>query len=231
MNLCVNVGNCSVILGLFENGKLKSPLRIPNKKIIDLKLVLPDRKVSHIIISSVVPSKNEVFSLMMKSVYRITPKFITPRLIKDAYSSMGTDRVANLLGGKKLKGLPVCVIDFGTATTIDVLGKDNKYKGGLIMPGLEMGAMALHELTALLPAINLGKIDDKKLLNKSTKKCMESGIYNGEYFRIKGAVTEIKNKTNPKFVITGGAGKRIASLLKFEYNPWLALYGLDSISI
>lgn len=228
MNLCINIGNHSVALGLFNKDKLLNPVRIPNNELIDLRSVLPVRKVQHIRISSVVPQKNEMFLCVLKAVYGVKPDFISPKVIKGSYSSMGADRVANLLGARKQMGLPVCVIDFGTATTIDVLAKNDKYAGGVIIPGLEIGANALNQYTALLPKINVIELGSKKLLQKSTRECIESGIYWGEYYRIKGIVEEIKSKFHPRFIVTGGAGKKIADALKLKYNPWLTLYGLNN---
>lgn len=233
MNLCINIGNHNVALGLFEASKLLNPVRIPLNELVDLRSVLPSKKLKHIIVSSVVPQKNDMFSYVLRAVYKVEPKFIIPNIIAGTYPSMGADRIANLLGGKNLMGLPVCVIDFGTATTIDVMDKNNlptkqagKYAGGLIMPGLEIGANALHKATALLPEIALAKLSLKELLQKSTKSCIEAGIYWGEYYRVKGIIEEIKNKFNPSFIVTGGAGEKIADALKLEYNPWLTLYGL-----
>jgi type III pantothenate kinase len=125
--------------------------------------------------------------------------------------------------------MPICVIDFGTATTIDVLDKNNKYAGGIILPGIQTGVMALHNSTSLLPLIeNTSKTNLKTILQRNTKECIESGIYLGEYNRIKGLTNDIKKQFNPRFIVTGGMGEKIAILLNFEYNPWLTLYGLNS---
>ena len=144
---------------------------------------------------------------------------------------MGTDRVANLIGGRELLGLPVCIIDFGTATTIDVLNKNNKYAGGLILPGIQTGAEALHNSTALLPLVENLKEEKVIRLGRSTEECIKSGIYRGEYERIKGLATVIRKQYNPYFIVTGGMGSKLAKMLDFKYNPWLTLYGLNSCII
>ncbi|MDD2889529.1 MAG: type III pantothenate kinase [bacterium] len=229
MNLCINIGNNNILLGTFVKGKLLNPLRISHKTLVDVKAIFPTKKPEHIIISSVVPDKNELFTSILEAVYGMSSEFITPKLLNGSYPSMGADRVANLLGGKKLLGPPVCVIDFGTATTIDVLDKNNKYAGGIILPGIQTGIMALHNSTALLPEIdNINKTNLKTILQKTTKECIESGVYWGEYNRIKGLTNDIKKQFNPHFVVTGGMGEKLATLLNFEYNPYLTLYGLNS---
>ncbi|MDD5529093.1 MAG: type III pantothenate kinase [bacterium] len=228
MNLCINIGNNNILLGTFVKEKLLNPLRISHKTLVDVKAIFPVRKPENIIISSVIPNKNELFSTILYAIYGIKPEFITPKLLNGSYASMGADRIANLLGGKKLLGPPVCVIDFGTATTIDVLDKNNRYSGGIIMPGIQTGIMALHNSTALLPLMDdINKTNLKTILQRTTKECIESGVYLGEYNRIKGLTDSIKKQFNPHFVVTGGMGEKLAELLNFDYNSWLTLYGLN----
>jgi type III pantothenate kinase len=229
MNLCINIGNNNILLGRFVKEKLLNPLRISHKTLLDIKSILPAKKPENVIISSVVPNKNELFANIVGAIYGIKPEFITPKLLNGSYSSMGADRVANLLGGRKLLGTPVCVIDFGTATTIDVLDKNNKYAGGIILPGIQTGIMALHNSTALLPLMeDINNATLKTILQRTTKECIESGVYWGEYNRIKGLTDSIKKQFNPHFIVTGGMGERLAKLLNFEYTPYLTLYGLNS---
>ncbi|MCK4306756.1 type III pantothenate kinase [candidate division WOR-3 bacterium] len=252
--VCIDIGNSATSIGLFdvvtvrEPPLLANPQRISNKKLGDIKSwLLPinrdfrftptNDKVSAVMIASVVPEKNEVFRCVIQGVYGIAPKFVDSSLIKRAYSELGADRVANLIGGYEKFGLPVCVIDFGSAITIDVLkqatGKrqkakvDGEYGGGVILPGVEMGLKVLHQDTSLLPEVSfVGTIRELPLLGKSTIECIKSSSYWGELCRIQGLIEKIKQDLNPKIVCTGGAGELFAKALGLKYEPWLTLWGL-----
>lgn len=239
MIIGIDIGNSTTCIGLFNVGtrELSLHIRIPNKELGDIKSWFPKEKVKAIIIASVVPDKNEVFYRVIQGFYGIIPKFIEPSLIKGAYHELGADRVANLIGGRELFGLPVCVIDFGTATTIDILSSDEEYIGGVILPGVSSGLQSLWQNTSLLPEVSLGGAirEIPPPLGKSTRECIISGAYWGEFYRIQGLVGKIKEKLNsrsarkrdkPKFVCTGGAGEVFAKSLSLKYEPLLTLWGL-----
>jgi type III pantothenate kinase len=226
MFLGIDIGNSTVSIGLFKNKKLIRAWRIQNESLIDIKTYLPKERISSVKIASVVPEKNELFSCIIQEIYNLSPYFVDSTLIKGTYRSLGADRIANLIAGQKLFGLPVCVIDFGTATTIDVL--DKEYLGGIILPGVELGLRALHQHTSLLPLVSFSKMCGKELplLSKSTQQCIESGVYWGELYKIKGIIDKIKALFNPNFVCTGGMSKIFAHSLALPYEPWLTLWGL-----
>lgn len=234
----INIGNSFTSIGLF---KAKTPeiykyVKIANNNLVDIKSQLPKEKVEAVMIASVVPQKNETFARIIEVVYGVVPQFIDPSLLNGAYPELGADRVANLIGGQKLFGLPVCVIDFGTATTIDVLVKnqiskiktqkvDVKYGGGIILPGVMSGLKSLHQNTALLPEVDFSA-EIIQLLGKSTHECIKAGAYWGEVYRIQGLITKIKETINPMFICTGGMGEQLAKALALKYEPLLTLYGL-----
>lgn len=235
MVIGIDIGNYSTRIGVFEDGKLIKAHKIPNIELGDIKLWLPKEATKVVIIASVVPAKNEVFYRVIKGFYGIAPKFIDPTLIKGAYSELGADRVANLIGGSELFGLPVCVIDFGTATTIDVLLQKGEYSGGIILPGVDLGLQSLHQNTSLLPEVSLsvGAIHELPLLGKSTSECIKAGAYWGEIYRIQAFIEKIKaivcsQELTPDchFVCTGGMGEVFAKSLSLKYEPWLTLWGL-----
>ena len=243
MFLGINIGNSFTSIGLF---KAKTPeiykyVKIANNNLLDIKsqlevVPLPNEKVEAVMIASVVPQKNETFARIIEVVYGIVPQFIDSRLLNGAYPELGADRVANLIGGQKLFGLPICVIDFGTATTIDVLVKNQKaksknqkvnveYGGGIILPGVSSGLKSLHQNTALLPEVEFSA-EIIQVLGKSTHECIQAGAYWGEKYRIQGLITKIKETINPIFVCTGGMGEQFAKVLSLKYEPLLTLYGL-----
>ncbi len=262
MILTIDIGNSATCIGLFNVGTIHpsanglplptNPQRISNKELGGIKSWLPKEKVKAVMVASVVPEKNEVFSRVVKGLYDVVPRFIDSSLIKGAYPELGADRIANLIGGRELFGLPLCVIDFGSATTIDVLKQstvnsqqstvDGEYGGGIILPGVEMGLRVLHQDTSLLPEISQEKREPRmSLLGKSTIECIKSGSYWGELCRIQGLMEKIKCRGSfpprrdfagstqtvlTKFVCTGGAGELFAKSLGVKYEPWLTLLGL-----
>ena len=239
LTLCIDIGNQTTAFGLFEADPVRpsvshgvnriiNPKKVFNKELLTLKSHLPKEKVSAIFIASVIPNKNEVFSRILQGFYNVTPKFINAAILKGAYPSLGADRVANLFGGKEVLGTPVCVIDLGTATTIDVLGANDKYIGGVIIPGINLESEVLHKKTAQLPLVPIVETQGiASLLGKSTEECINSGVLWGEYYRIGDFITEIKKLVpSCEFIFTGGLGKNIAELLNFPYDEWLTLKGI-----
>ncbi|MDI6840190.1 MAG: type III pantothenate kinase [bacterium] len=233
MVLAIGIGNSTTCIGLFEGRKLINPQRIANNKLAGIKEWLPNKKLEAVIISSVIPEKDEVFTRVIYGFYKIAPIFINAKYLNGAYAGMGADRIANLIGGSKLFGLPICVVDFGSATTIDVLSAKGEYVGGIILPGVKLGLQSLHQHTALLPIISVPKVATA-ILCKSTKECIKAGAYWGEISRINGLLNGIKKnfnkkRCNLKFVITGGLGNIFSKPLNVLYEPWLSLYGLNFI--
>lgn len=243
MLLAIDIGNSHTHFAVFDKDKIINPKSILNTQ--PIQKWFPQENIRDAIISSVVPAKNELFYKIIKAKHRIEPKFVSAKLLKGAYKELGPDRVANIFGAiyhfqhptcdsaQNEESTPVCVIDFGTATTIDVF--DKKYIGGVIIPGVKLGMEALHSKTALLPEIEL-RIEERvasseiKLLGKSTNECIESGIFFGEIYRIKSFISEIKNQIpNIKIISTGGLGKFFYKHLNIPYEEWLTLIGLNSI--
>ncbi|MBI4723020.1 MAG: type III pantothenate kinase [Candidatus Stahlbacteria bacterium] len=241
MFLGINIGNSFTSIGLFKTTpEIYKYMKIANKELWDIKtclleIVSPKEQVEAVMIASVVPQKNETFARIIEAVYGVVPFFIDPSLLNGAYPELGADRVANLIGGQKLFGLPVCVIDFGTATTIDVLIPNSQspipnpqplsYGGGVILPGVSSGLKSLHQNTALLPNVDFSA-EITQILGKSTHECIKAGAYWGEVYRIQGLINKIKETINPIFVCTGGMGEQFAKVLALKYEPLLTLYGL-----
>ena len=230
MVLAIDIGNSTIHIGLFKTSQSNNvpsliySKRIVNNELGDIKSHLPKETIEAVAISSVVPSKNEIFARVIIGVYGTSPYFIRTSSIKSAYPGLGADRIANLIGGRELFGLPVCVIDFGTATTIDVLASNNEYAGGVILPGINLQVNCLHQHTSLLPVAS--QPNELSVLGKSTIECIHAGIYQGEIYRIKGFIEEIRAKFDPKFVCTGGLGEFFTNYLSVKYEPYLTLFGL-----
>jgi len=123
------------------------------------------------------------------------------------------------------------IIDFGTATTFDIVLKNGDYLGGLIIPGIGTSLETLSEKTALLPKITLKK--SVKVIGHSTEECIRSGILNGAVAMVKGLIERINKEKGINFlcIATGGWGEVIASQVKEikHFNQDLCLYGIVKI--
>ncbi|MFC1504626.1 type III pantothenate kinase, partial [Spirochaetota bacterium] len=107
----------------------------------------------------------------------------------DNPDSVGTDRLVNVMAVKELYGLPAVIVDFGTATTLDVINKDKKYLGGLIIPGIAISMDALFSRASMLPKIELAM--PRRIVAKSTAESMQNGIYYMNTCGIDGIIQNI----------------------------------------
>ena len=105
-------------------------------------------------------------------------------------TEVGADRLLNALAGHRRFGGPLIVVDFGTATTFDVVDDDGAYLGGVICPGINLSLEALHQAAARLPRIGIGR--PQAVIGRSTVPAMQSGIYWGYVGMIEGLVARIK---------------------------------------
>jgi type III pantothenate kinase len=128
----------------------------------------------------------------------------------DNPTEVGADRLLNALAGhRKYKG-PLIVIDFGTATTFDVVGPDGAYLGGVICPGINLSIEALHQAAARLPRIGIGR--PQSVIGRSTIPAMQSGIYWGYVGLIEGLCARIQAEYEGplKVIATGGLAPLLA---------------------
>ena len=126
-------------------------------------------------------------------------------------NQLGSDRIANAIGAKKLKNC--LVLDFGTATTFDVI-KNGVYEGGVIAPGVKLSIKNLSQATALLPVINLSS--SQKKIGKNTKEALNAGFVWGYEGLINNIINKIisKNKKNFKIILTGGFANFFKKIIK-----------------
>ncbi len=146
----------------------------------------------------------------------------------DNPNEVGADRLLNTLAGHKHYGGPAVVIDFGTATTFDVMDKDGAYLGGVIAPGINLSIEALHRAAARLPRIGIGR--PQSVIGRSTVPAMQSGIYWGYVGMIEGLVTRIQAEYGGglKVLATGGLAPLLAegTTVIETIDPDLTLEGL-----
>jgi len=146
----------------------------------------------------------------------------------DNPSEVGADRLLNTLAAHQAYGGPLIIIDFGTATTFDVVGANGAYLGGVIAPGINLSIEALHKAAARLPRIGIGR--PQAVIGRSTIPAMQSGIYWGYVGLVEGLVVRIKAEYDAtlKVIATGGLAPLLAegTTVIDRIDPDLTLDGL-----
>jgi type III pantothenate kinase len=250
MILCIDIGNTHVVIGLFVEGELAHSWRLQSdsERTVDeysleilslLNIGSIDRaNINQVIISCVVPTLSRVFQKLSTKYFNKTALFVGPglrtglKIACDDPRSVGADRICNAVAAKELFGAPAIVVDFGTATTFDVISASGTYEGGIIAPGIVISANALFERAAQLPQIELSKAT--RLIGKNTKDAMLSGIFFGYQSLVEGVlnrvIAEVSGK--PIVVATGGLSSIFADESKFidKLMPDLTLQGLQLIA-
>ncbi|MCL4456399.1 MAG: type III pantothenate kinase [Nitrospirae bacterium] len=253
--LAVDIGNSTIGLGLFhEPAKSrriflkKIPVR-PARSAAAYKKIISDfiglRTTGSkfltlnidVILSSVVPSLNET---IIKSLIGITgrkPLIVCHKLkcglnlAVTAPSAIGADRIANAVAGFHYFKKQVAIVDFGTATTVTVIGRNSDFIGGAIMPGVHLMQRALHEGTAKLPPIPLKT--PKTVLGRSTASSITSGIIHGTAGAVEALINGMEKEIGfrLKLVLTGGHAKLMSPLVKRRHllEPNLTFEGLRLI--
>ena len=146
----------------------------------------------------------------------------------DNPAEVGADRLLNTLAAHQGYGGPLVIIDFGTATTFDVVASDGGYLGGVIAPGINLSLEALHKAAARLPRIGIGR--PQAVIGRSTIPAMQSGIYWGYVGLIEGLVARIRAEHDQplKVIATGGLAPMLAegTTVIDRIDPDLTLDGL-----
>lgn len=247
MLLTIDIGNTNIVFGLYShNGSLLHKWRMIsdlNKSADDyavdvIELFLTHKidclQISGCIIASVVPRLSEVLRAAIKKffsgeVFLVGEKNV-PLNIKVELKNkgeVGADRLINSIAAYHEFGGNLIVIDFGTATTFDVVGAKGEYLGGVIAPGINLSLKALHDMTAKLPKISVHK--QKNVIGKSTVEAMNSGVYFGYVSMVEGMITKIEKELGVKTqqVFTGGLSELFKDELKIQHHrPELTLEGL-----
>jgi type III pantothenate kinase len=150
----------------------------------------------------------------------------------DNPEEVGADRLLNALAGHRRYGGPLIVIDFGTATTFDVVDRDGAYLGGVIAPGINLSIEALHRAAARLPRIGIGR--PQAVIGRSTVPAMQSGIFWGYVGLVEGIVTRIRAEYDApmKVLATGGLAPLFAegTTMIERIDPDLTLDGLRMLA-
>lgn len=250
MLIVFDIGNTNITIGLFDGSELIGNFRMTTKlprtsdeygtfflNVLGSKGVGAS-DVDAAIVASVVPNVNHSLNNGIKKYLHLEPIIVGPgirtgiRILTENPRELGADRIVDAVGAYDLYGGPVLVIDYGTATTYDLVLEDGSFVAGVTAPGIRLSANALWQGAAKLPEIEIVK--PQTILAKSTVPSMQAGLVYGhigetEYI-IKRVMEEAKLDTM-KVVATGGLGKIIAegtdSIDVYDAN--LTLKGLQII--
>ena len=230
--LTIDVGNTNTLFCFFSLHKVIFTKRVYTKELSDRKLnkIINEKKIdknlrrfSSIIISSVVPSVDKILKDFLKKkslkfffLKDIVTKFKLKTKIHNR-KEIGDDRIVNMLYAKKKFDKSVIVIDFGTATTLDVLNKYGTYNGGVITPGIELSLSSLKKMTAKLPLVKFKKT--KKIIGTSTINAIQAGFFWGYVSMIEGLIKKINLETedNHKIILTGGNANFFKNMFENVY--------------
>ena len=245
MLLVIDIGNTNLTLGVFNNNKIIESWRLSTQLTrtedeygIFIKNLLRetnlDKNINQAVICSVVVQLTERIEIALKKYLNIESLIISHKiktnviLKTDNPSQIGADRIANAAAVSELYQIPAIVVDFGTATTFDIVNKNNEFIGGIITAGMKLQAESLAAKTSKLPKLNIES--SSSIIGHNTIDAMLSGIVRGHAAMIDGLLLECEKELRTKscIIATGGYSAIISKYLnrKFDYiNPDLTLMG------
>ena len=224
MILAVDIGNTNIKIGLFEeSGKLRNSFKMSTdvKRTSDEYVALLLQLLSHskideksikgAIVSSVIPQLDYTFTNVINYVFGVKPLIVgvgvkTGLAIRyDFHRELGSDRIITCVAASKQYGAPLILVDFGTATTYNVVNGRKEFIGGAITLGLKSTIESLADCTAKLPNVELET--PKKVVAQSTGKAIQSGVIYGAVGQVKYMIDRIKSETglyDAQVIATGG---------------------------
>jgi type III pantothenate kinase len=249
MLLAIDVGNTQTSFGLFRGEELFKHWRISTNKEEtgdELAVVLSNllntvnlnfNMVSGIVISSVVPHCTQALLNMAEKYFSFAPILVQPgvktgvSILYENPKEVGADRIANAVAACELVGTPAVVVDFGTATTFDVISAEGEYLGGAIAPGVESAAEALFQKAAQLSWMAWQK--PTSVIGRNTGASLQAGFLFGFAGLVDSLISRVEEelKSTVEAVATGGLASLIIPFCRkvSRYEPNLTLVGLKII--
>ncbi|MGB0498605.1 MAG: type III pantothenate kinase [Rubricella sp.] len=222
MLLAIDVGNTNTVFAIHDGERFLAEWRCSTyqqrtadqyyvwlRQLMEFTGVRAD--ITEVVISSVVPQVVFNLRVLCDRYFNTRPVVVGKDKCKlgvevrvDADTQVGADRLVNTVGAHDRFGGDLIVLDFGTATTFDVVDHDGAYVGGVIAPGVNLSLKALHDAAAALPHVDVTK--PQRVVGTNTVDCMQSGVFWGYVGLIEGICTRIRaERERPmKIVATGG---------------------------
>ncbi len=232
MIFTVDIGNTNIKIGLFDEGgklaksfKMSTDVKRTSDEYIALLLQLlryskiDESDITGAIVSSVIPQLDYTFTNVINHVFGVKPLIVgvgvkTGLAIKyDFPRELGSDRIITCVSAEKQYGEPFILVDFGTATTFNVVNERKEFIGGAITLGLKSTIESLSRCTAKLPNVDLEV--PTKTVAQSTRKAIQSGVVFGVVGQVKYVIDRIKQETGlqeAKIIATGGLAELVASV-------------------
>jgi len=249
MLLTIDVGNTNTVLGVFEGAELRVHWRLTTRReqttdeygILVRNLFatsgLDPAGIEAVALASVVPPLTPVLVALARQYLGQEPLVVGPGvktgmpILYEPPSDVGADRIVNGVAAFAAYGGPVIVVDFGTATTFDVVTRRGEYAGGVICPGIGISADALFQRAARLPRVDVRH--PGRVIGRSTVLSMQSGLYFGYAALCEGLIARVRAEiAEPaRVVATGGLAQTLAADIPSieAVDPVLTLTGLRLI--
>lgn len=243
MLIAIDIGNSEITLGLFEGERLVATDRVATsavsrERLADVIMRLAGGgSVDGAVLCSVVPACTDMVTQACEDAATISPIVVsaasdTGLVIRYATPErLGIDRLINAAAAWARRQGAAIVVDFGTATTFDVVNSAGEYMGGAIFPGLKLAAASLAEKTASLPLVEPAR--PVRIIGQSTEECIRSALYYGYAGLVDRMVLKMKEELGEPAAVLATGG--MAGLLAGECNeideviPFLTLQGLKVI--
>ena len=250
MLLAINANNTNTVFAVWEGDELRGtwraatePKRTADEYVVWLDHLLALEKLGRdrltgTIIASVVPEANFNLVTLSRRYCGSEPLLVGEAGVElgalalvEQPEEVGADRLVNTVGAHDRYHGPLIVVDFGTATTFDVIDDAGNYCGGVIAPGINLSITALHLAAAKLPSVRIRRTE--RVIGKNTVACMQSGIFWGYVGLVEGVVERIKREYGAPMRVIGTGGlapvfEGATSAIE-RFDATLTLWGLNLI--
>jgi type III pantothenate kinase len=250
--VAIDVGNTQTVIGVFDPAepetlayrwrvatvaaRTSDELALQLDQLFALEGLDARNVVTGFAVASVVPRLRTAIRDMSDTWFKVPTVVVEPGvrtgmpILYDNPREVGADRIADAVAAYEAYGGPTIVVDFGTATTFEVVSAKGEYLGGVILPGIEISLEALFARAALLPRVEL--VEPRSVLAKNTVESVQSGAIYGFAAQVDGLCNRLIGEVGPATVVaTGGLASLIGPVSEAidHHEPWLTLYGLRII--
>jgi type III pantothenate kinase len=245
--LTIDAGNTNTVLGIHDGPELVVHWRLTTRReqtadeygilVRNLFAASDPVEIAGVALASVVPPLTPVLVTLARAYLDHEPLVVEPGvrtgmpILYEPPGDVGADRIVNGVAALAAYGAPVVVVDFGTATTFDVVSRKGEYAGGVICPGVGISADALFQRAARLPRVDVRK--PAAVVGRSTVSSIQSGLYFGYAAMVEGIIARIRAELGQpaRVVATGGLAEVLAEDIPSieAVDPALTLTGLRLI--